>query len=101
MGLSKPPQQGAVSIRDTRKPARHRPARPSVHDVVVTIGRLPVRTTVIVTAFIVGIGGTALSLYHARAQPDDGAMAPRPMPPPPHGGSMIGHPGLEGPQAAR
>jgi hypothetical protein len=51
------------------------------------------RTTVIVTAFIVGIGGTAVSLIQANAMPDDEIAATRPVPPPPHAGSMIGHPG--------
>jgi hypothetical protein len=52
-----------------------------------------VRTTVIVTAFIVGIGGTAVSLYQARRTADDDTAAQRPMPPAPHA-DMIGHPGL-------
>jgi hypothetical protein len=57
------------------------------------------RTTVIVTAFIVGIGGTAVSLIQANAMPQDDIGVTRPVPPPPHPGSMIGHPGLARVQA--
>jgi hypothetical protein len=58
------------------------------------------RTTVIVTAFILGIGGMAVGLLQANATSGDDRGVIHAVPPPPHAGSMIGHPGLARAQTA-